>query len=314
MKIIDELTLYNNAINNFIDFQPKFRNKTKTKKVFFLRNEQVENFADKINYYAALSGLKFKISYSGYDNNLSFKKTNLDVGILWLDYSSYKINDNFIKWLSIKAKELSKSCSYVLIKPIISHNLKYSEIKSVNKKLLKILDTDKILIIDFLNEYKNLSSQYWDIQRSEVLGTKTSFFGQEFSAKYLGLKILPSLFCQKIKAIIFDLDDTLYTGTIGEDGIKKIFLDKNQKVASKIYTDLSKNGSILYISSKNNKSDANLVFNKKILNKKIFYPIETNWNLKSFNIMKIQEKLKVSFHNILFIDNNIAEILEVKKK
>ena len=129
-----------------------------------------------------------------------------------------------------------------------------------------------------------------------------------------GLKILPSLFNQKIKSIIFDLDDTLYTGTIGEDGIKSIYQDKNQKKAEKIYSSLKKKGTLLSICSKNNKNDVVEVFEKKKLIKKLFFPIIANWKTKSSNIKEIQKKLKVSFHNILFVDNNISEVIEVKKK
>ena len=48
--------------------------------------------------------------------------------------------------------------------------------------------------------------------------------------------------------------------------------------------------------------------------KKLFFPIIANWKTKSSNIKEIQKKLKVSFHNILFVDNNISEVIEVKKK
>ena len=139
-------------------------------------------------------------------------------------------------------------------------------------------------------------------------------YGQDLQAKLLGLKVFPSLFNQKIKSIIFDLDDTLYTGTVGEDGIKKIYLDNNQKKAEKIYSSLQKNGTLLSICSKNNEKDVKEVFKKKKLKKKLFFPIKANWEIKSKNIYEIRKILKVSFHNILFIDNNISEVIEVKKK
>ena len=56
-----------------------------------------------------------------------------------------------------------------------------------------------------------------------------------------------------------------------------------------------------------------LKFLRKKLIKKLFFPIIANWKTKSSNIKEIQKKLKVSFHNILFVDNNISEVIEVKK-
>ena len=125
-------------------------------------------------------------------------------------------------------------------------------------------------------------------RKIRFFGTKTSLYGQELQAKLLGLKVFPSIFNQKIKSVIFDLDDTLYTGVIGEDGAKKIFLDKNQKKAEKIYSSLFKKGTLLSICSKNNANDVKEVFKNKILNKKLFflYKLTGKLNQKIFKKYK----------------------------
>ena len=135
----------------------------------------------------------------------------------------------FLSPINSKANELSKFSNYVLIKPIIIPNLKYSKIIKLNNQYKKIFKNEKIIFLDIIDELLENDKIFWDLERSEFFGTKTSLYGQDLQAKLLGLKVLPSLFNQKIKAIIFDLDDTLYTGVVGEDGIKKIYLDKNQK-------------------------------------------------------------------------------------
>ena len=93
----------------------------------------------------------------------------------------------------------------------------------------------------------------------------------------------------------------------------KYLSGQKSKKAEKIYSSLKKKGTLLSICSKNNKNDVVEVFEKKKLIKKLFFPIIANWKTKSI-ILKIQKKLKVSFHNILFVDNNISEVIEVKKK
>jgi FkbH-like protein len=311
--MIQEIKLINKAINTFLDFPMKSKN-ISLKKVFFLRNEQVENLAEKINNYSAISKLKFKFFFSGYNNNLPITQKKYDIGIIWLDYTEYKINSQFLNWIKSKADELSFFCDYVLIKPILIPNTKFSKIFNLNKNYKKIFRNEKVIFLDILNELFENYEKIWDVKRSIFFGTKTSLYGLNLQSKLLGLKVFPSLFNQKIKSIIFDLDDTLYTGVIGEDGIKKIYLDKNQKKAEKVYSSLRKNGTLLSICSKNNESDVNKVFKKKKLKKKLFFPIKTNWDYKSKNIQDIQKVLKISYHNILFIDNNISEVVEVKKK
>ena len=92
----------------------------------------------------------------------------------------------------------------------------------------------------------------------------------------------------------------------------KVLSGQKSKKAEKIYSSLK--GTLLSICSKNNKNDVVEVLEKKKFIKKLFFPIIANLKTKSSNIKEIQKKLKVSFHNILFVDNNISEVIEVKKK
>lgn len=309
--MLKNIELFNKAINSFLE--EEINHKKKSKKVFVLRNEQSENFFDKVNTYSSLSNLFFKFYHSGYDNNLNFKIQKYDLTILWLDYSKYKINKNFFIWIKDKIKKLSSCGKYVLVKPIILPNTSFAKLEKINKVFFKTIYSDKIVFLNFLKEYKSNSHSYWDLERSELFGTNVSMHGQNLHSKLLGLKYLPSIYLQKIKVIIFDLDDTLYSGTIGEDGIKKIKLDKYQTKAKEYYKSLYKNGTLLSICSKNNKSDIDLIFKKKFLDKKFFFPIKSNWDPKYKNIINIQKQLNISYKNILFIDNNISEILSVKK-
>ena len=104
--MIKKIKLINDAVNKFLDFPSTFKD-TKLKKVFFLRNEQVETLCEKINNYSYLSKLNFKFFFSGYDNNLPLTNKKFDICVIWLDYTEYKININFFNWIKSKADELS---------------------------------------------------------------------------------------------------------------------------------------------------------------------------------------------------------------
>ena len=75
--MIKKIKLINDAVNKFLDFPSTFKD-TKLKKVFFLRNEQVETLCEKINNYSYLSKLNFKFFFSGYDNNLPLTNKKFD--------------------------------------------------------------------------------------------------------------------------------------------------------------------------------------------------------------------------------------------
>jgi FkbH-like protein len=311
-NILKEVYHLSSVVENFDT--KKIKKKLIKKKIYFIRNEYVEGFSEKINHYSSVSGLKFKFKYSSYSNDLEIPSDNWDIIIIWLDYSVFKINNFFFTWIKKKLEILSDFATHIILKPIILENQSFSCLKKLNIRFQKYITKKNIIFPDYLDILKDDQKKYWDVSRSKFFGTKVSQHGQDLNAKILGLKILPSLYQQKIKAIIFDLDDTLYKGAIGEGGLKNIFFDKFHKKAKKIYKKLFISGTILSICSKNNTQDTNLLFKKKILEKKIFFPIFCNWERKSKNILNIQKIIKVSFENILFIDNNINEILEVKKK
>ena len=111
------------------------------------------------------------------------------------------------------------------------------------------------------------------------------------------------------------MDDTCWSGVIGEDSINKIFLDNYQKSALKLIDNLiSKTGLLISFHSKNNENLAKKGITKKLYNyknltKKSFKYI--NWDPKIKSIKKITNIVNFSKKNIVFFDDNISEIKQV---
>jgi len=114
------------------------------------------------------------------------------------------------------------------------------------------------------------------------------------------------------KCLVLDLDDTLWGGVIGEEGIEGIslgpekqgqaFLDFQKKILG-----LSERGIILAINSKNNYDDAMEVITKHkhmVLRKEHFACIKANWNDKASNIKEISNELNIGLDSMVFIDND----------
>jgi len=118
------------------------------------------------------------------------------------------------------------------------------------------------------------------------------------------------------KCLVLDLDNTLWGGVVGEDGLLGIkigqgdpegeaFFDFQHKVKA-----IKNRGFILAICSKNNPEDALEVFKQKSempLKKSDFAVIKINWDPKYLNIKKIAETLNIGTDSIVFIDDNPAE-------
>jgi FkbH-like protein len=109
-----------------------------------------------------------------------------------------------------------------------------------------------------------------------------------------------------IRAVVVDLDNTLWGGIIGEDGIEKIQLGEeypgNAFVQFQKYLKLlQQKGIFLALCSKNTLEVALEGINSlesMVLNINDFSVIKINWENKSENLRKISEELNVGLKNI----------------
>jgi FkbH-like protein len=129
--------------------------------------------------------------------------------------------------------------------------------------------------------------------------------------------------CGQIKkCIILDLDNTLWGGIIGDDGIEKIQL--GELGIGKAFTDfqlwllqLKQRGIILTVCSKNEEKTAKRVFEDHpdmVLRLNDIAVFVANWNNKVDNIRYIQEVLKISYDSMVFLDDNPFERNWIKKE
>jgi FkbH-like protein len=125
------------------------------------------------------------------------------------------------------------------------------------------------------------------------------------------------------KAIIFDCDNTLWKGIVGEDGIENIQMNPNTSYGKPFYDvqciakHLSKNGILVGLCSKNNLSDVDEVINKHadmILSNEDIIIKKVNWNDKVANLKDIASELNIGIDSLLFVDDSDYEINLVKER
>lgn len=117
------------------------------------------------------------------------------------------------------------------------------------------------------------------------------------------------------KCVILDLDNTLWGGVIGDDGLDKIQL--GSLGVGKAFSEfqlwlkqLKERGIILAICSKNEEDIAKEPFEKHpemILRLEDISIFVANWNNKVDNLKYIQNVLNVGFDSMVFIDDNPIE-------
>ena len=130
---------------------------------------------------------------------------------------------------------------------------------------------------------------------------------------------LGTVFVQRRKVLVVDLDNTLWGGVIGEDGVEGISLASHG--AGQQYRDfqdalhqMSRNGVLLAIVSKNNEEDVANAFAAHpdmVLSIDDFVTTRINWRSKAENIIDISEELNITLGGFVFVDDNPAERAEV---
>ena len=118
-----------------------------------------------------------------------------------------------------------------------------------------------------------------------------------------------------MKCVVVDLDNTLWGGVIGDDGLDGIQIsahgDGEAFYRLQLYLRaLRQRGIVLAACSKNEMENALLPFEKHpemVLRREDFAAFLANWNDKAVNIRQIRETLNIGFDSMVFLDDNPFE-------
>jgi FkbH-like protein len=129
------------------------------------------------------------------------------------------------------------------------------------------------------------------------------------------LRFIHPLVGKTCKALVTDLDNTLWGGVIGEDGVEGIRLGVEYPGAAfqavqRALLDLHQRGILLAVCSKNNIADAMEVLEKHpgmLLRPEHFAAWRINWNDKAVNLREIATELNIGVDSLAFLDDNPVE-------
>jgi FkbH-like protein len=121
------------------------------------------------------------------------------------------------------------------------------------------------------------------------------------------------------KGLITDLDETLWKGIVGEDGIDGVSWDLDHH--SQIYAfyqrflgALASEGVLIGVASKNDSSLVEEVLSREdlALSPAAIFPVEANWGPKSQSVTRILKAWNVHPDSVVFVDDSPLELAEVK--
>ena len=224
-------------------------------KICVYRNHSFELIEHTLPIYLDYAGIGVEFVYSDYDDSLSFLELpDADMLILWLDMERYKTDD--------PAGFINSRISYLLSvfkKPVLLVTVGGS-----------LTSDGRVLYFDagaFLAE--KFGEKAFDLRMEPFTGTRLSQNAISETARKLGLLYIPALLKPSLKAVVVDMDNTLYSGVLGEDGIDGIKLTDGHAALQKRLKKMAKQGFFLCAASKNEESDV-----LEMLGKRADFPLK----------------------------------------
>jgi len=271
----------------------------------------------------------FEVSFSGYED-ISFIDDMADAYI-WLYFAPYKLNNDIIaeeirhysEMLDLVYSSIDKNKNFIIftMSPLYALNYVTSNavlenaVTTYNQKIYDMAEYANVKIIDIREFYYGFSAEqlvdwkYYFLSQMPINPKLVPQFIKWFSRQ------LDVLAMRRKKCIVIDLDNTLWSGILGEDGIDGIKMGEDYpgngyRFFQAYLLELSRMGIILAICSKNNESDVFAVLDNHpdmLLKKDNFSAYRINWNNKADNIKEIALELNIGMDSMVFIDDNPAE-------
>jgi FkbH-like protein len=197
-----------------------------------------------------------------------------------------------------------------------------SAVQNINRGLTDGAKEDTaVLLCDLAGIASYLGRRSWFTETLWVHSkTLCSLNCLPYVAKRLA-DLLEALYVRTIKCVVVDLDNTLWGGVIGDDGIDGIVLSpEGEGEAFRnlqcFLLELKRRGVILAVSSKNDPEKALAVFREHpymVLREADIAVFAVNWQNKADNIRTIRETLNIGYDSMVFLDDNPFERNLVRK-
>lgn len=197
-----------------------------------------------------------------------------------------------------------------------------SVIRKGNELLAEAAAQEKTLWLDIDSHAALFGSAHWfDATRwyqgkMEISPNAAMEYGE------LAVRVIGAQMGESRKCMVLDLDNTLWGGVIGDDGLEGIVLGQGSALGEahlaiqQYAKSLSEVGVILAVCSKNDESTARRVFEQHpemLLSLTDIAAFVANWQDKAENLVSIARDLNIGLDALVFIDDNPFERSRVRE-
>jgi len=294
-------------------------------KYFIFRNNTIEN----------LFGSK-DIEYSGYDD-ISYIPVEAETYI-WFYQIPIKFDQellateigSYCEKLRLVETQLAKNKTLIIFSLVNLYPIKLVTEDFSISKAIALYNNDCIALSnksnnvkifdfsEFTNRYAIESLVDWKYYFISQIGINPKLAG-DFRKWFT--RSVEEIELKRKKCLVLDLDNTLWGGILGEEGIDGIKIGGDYPGKAYLFfqealLELSKRGVILTICSKNNVQDVLEVWEKNpfiVLKQQYISAYRINWQNKADNIKELADELNLGLDSFVFVDDNPTERELVKQ-
>ena len=189
-------------------------------------------------------------------------------------------------------------------------------IESLNARLAEYVMTHAGIYVHDMHYLATVlgSEQWFDLFQYNAYKLAIRYESMPFVALHAA-NVIKAIWGRSKKCLVLDLDNTLWGGVIGDDGMEGIQIGQETPEAE-AYTAfqryvlaLKERGILLAVCSKNEEETAKSGFfhPDTVLHVDDFVAFQANWEPKDRNIRAIAKQLNIGLDSLVFLDDNPAE-------
>lgn len=280
-----------------------------------MRNHAFEPVAPVLAPLMRFAGYGLVAAMGDYDDSLNLPEDPYDAVLVWLDFARYErlSDDDLAAWLVGRLDALRAHAGG----PLVVANSpdagdRAARLNAAIEQWCARAPGAAVLRLDRIAAA--LGPRAFAEDRAAVTGSRYADLLNLEAARTLAFDVLAQVYAAPIKALMVDLDNTLYGGVLGEDGPDGVQLTDGHAALQREIDRLAGQGVLVSIVSKNEPEDVRELFATRAdfpLRPERISSWQVGWGEKSDGVRSAAAQFNIGSDAFLLIDDNVGELVQV---
>jgi FkbH-like protein len=313
-RLEQQAALFAPRLNRFALLKLKATPPAEGPRLRVLRNHAFEAVASALPAFLNYAGIPMRVEMGDYDDSLTLPEGAADAWLVWLDLTRYPrlADDELADWAVQRLGALRTAVKGPLI--VANAPEPGGRYAGLNARLAAWVEaTAGAMVLPLDRLAASLGERFLDEARAAVTGSRFSDAAAMETARTLAFELLAGVFAPPVKALAVDLDNTLYDGVLGEDGIEGVRLSDGRAALQQAIGAWADRGVLVAVVSRNEAADVQQLFEARAdfpLRPSQVAVWQVSWGEKSEAVAAAAARFNIGPDAFLMIDDNVGELAE----